>query len=328
MLKVFAHLILRQAPVEARVVENACVMAYFFYFLTAIFSFLATIACARAQAIETVSDLGLWRVSIEPLKSTYVGAFGRYIEPEIAAEWRTLFSGSQAGNSTGGGGSSAGGGGGSSAGGGAGSSVGGGSSGGLSFKGGIWKFILPDGRLPGDIDVSYAGTAGWHLSATFEPAAFKLWNGLSPQLLFGYFYDNNVLRACAPTGFGIFGDPARARAQAVFFGLNEEIRVPIYLLESEAVNYKFLIGQGWMWERSYTSASIKSASIDVYQAVNANRTTPTFSFTTEARRNEMASSWLDISPRLRFSGVDFSLYGLETEYMWTLAASASLVWRF
>ncbi len=314
MLKIFKLLTLPEAPVKARAVERACLVTYFIYLSTAFFSSLAAVDPARAQAIETISDLGLWRVSIEPMKTSYVGAFGKYIEPAIATEWRTLWSGGKAGNSSGGGGG--------------GDSAGGGSGGGLSFKGGIWKFILPDGRLPSDLGFSYAGAPGWHASATFEPAAFKLWNGLSPQFLFGFIYEDNVLRACAPTGFGIFGDPARARAQATFSALNEEIRVPVYLLESEAVNYKFLIGQGWMWERSHTTASINSASLDLYEAVNANRITPTFSLTAEARRNEMANSWLDISQGLRFSGVDFSLYGLDTEYMWTLGASASLVWRF
>lgn len=202
------------------------------------------------------------------------------------------------------------------------------SSGGSPLQGGLWKFVLPDRRLPGDLDIGYSGTPGFRANVKFEPAGIKLWNDLSPQFLIGFFYENNGLSVRAPTGFGIFGDPARARASAEFFAPSEEIRIPVYLLESEGGNYKFLIGQGWMWEHAHSSALVKSASLDLYEEVDAVRTTPIFSLTTEFRRDEAAGSWLDIPSGLRFSGVDVSLYGLKTEYMWTVGVTGGLVWRF
>jgi hypothetical protein len=83
-----------------------------------------------------------------------------------------------------------------------------------------------------------------------------------------------------------------------------------------------------MWEHAHSTASVKSASLDLYEEVDTVRTTPIFSLTAEFRRNEAAGSWLDLSSDLRFSGVDVSLYGLKTEYMWTAGVSGGLVWRF
>lgn len=54
--------------------NSACLSRYFFYLSIAVSAPFAAVDPGRAQAIETVNGLGLWGVSIEPFKTTYVGA--------------------------------------------------------------------------------------------------------------------------------------------------------------------------------------------------------------------------------------------------------------
>jgi hypothetical protein len=248
---------------------------------------------AKAQAFDIPTDNGLWQVSVEPTKTTFIGAYGQYVAPVIARDWARFWGG------------------------------GGGGGGGGGSSGNNTKF----GPIVGDLRWNYAGAVGWRAALMYQPTAVKLWNGLSPQILFSCFHDSNALRAFAPNGVGVFRDPTHGYGQAEIYALEEEIRLPLYAIRNETGLYSFLIGQGWMWEWSHSYALVTSASLDLTAIENISRVAPTFSLTSEWRPTGRSLSFLDLPGGAKFSGLDVSLSALKTEYMWTVGAYAALVWR-
>jgi hypothetical protein len=266
-------------------------------------------APARAQlSLERQTSDGLWRLALSPEKTTFIGAYGQYLAPEISQTWNRFWGGSP------------------SRGGGSGN---GGSSNGPQPRPDFWHILLPSGRLPRDLTLRYAGDVGWNASLMFEPSSIVLWNGLSPRFTLSAITDTNAMRAFAPSGFGILLDPTRGFAQAQFAAVGGELSLPVFTTANASGAYTFYLGHGWMAEWSRTIGAVNSAFLDLSYATTYHKVIQTYSLTTEFRPSASGSfAFLDVPKGIKFSGVDFALYGYKTEYMWTIGTSATLVWRY
>lgn len=283
----------------------------------------AASAPAAAQSLETPSAIGDWRVSLEPVKTSYIGAYGEYVEPLLGQAWSRLWTRGSSGATLAApapavAGSA------SSTSRGSGSPPAGGST---KSRPGLWQTVLPGGRLPSNLRWAYAGDLGWRASLAYAPSWLRLWNGHSPELVVSYLADGNALGAFAPTGIGIFSDPTRGSAQANLTAIQEEIRLPLLALPSRAGEFTMLVGQGWMWERGDSYGAVHSAFLDITARQKVSGIAPVFSLTTQWRPEAGAFSRLDIPGFAHFAGVDLSATAMRTEYMWTIGASLALVWR-
>ena len=266
---------------------------------------LAPAVSARAQvAIEKQTDLGLWRVSVEPDKTTFIGAFGEYAAPVLLRDWdsfrtRVLGEGPRLSvprSSPPASSAAVGGGGGSS-------------------RPSLLNLLLPGGRLPKDFRWNYVDSVGWRVSASYEPNWLPWWNDRAPQLVVAYFRDANAVSAFAPTGLGVLTDPTHGYARAEIAAFQEEIRLPVYVLRNNGGETSLWVGQGWMWQRAFSNASVTSAFLDLTGQQQTFLLAPTFSLSGEFRPGRGLASALDIPAVASFAGVNVSLSAFKTEYV-------------
>ncbi len=172
----------------------------------------------------------------------------------------------------------------------------------------------------------YAGASGYRASFAYEPNWIKLWNGLSPRISVSMMFDSNKLRANAPTGIGILTDPTKGAGRAEFRAFSAEIGLPLYRLEGGHGAFTFYAGSGWMVAKTKTLGTANSAFLRLAIPESQKLMTPTFSFTGEYRPAS-AVSFLDVGEVLKFSGISAGLFTFRSQGMWTLGASAGLIWR-
>jgi hypothetical protein len=279
--------------------------------------FLATPAAAQVS-IETQQDFGLLRVTVAPEKTTFIGSYGEYAEPAISRAWDVFWHGPPraSGGSSSGGGSSSSGGSGSGA-----------ARPARKPRPDMWHIILPSGKLPHDLRLRYTGVPGWTASVMYEPDIIKLWAGLSPRVTVAAVSDMNALTGYAPSGFGILIDPTRGYASAEFAAVGGELSLPVWGFTNGTGEYALYAGHGWMKEWSFSYGTAKSVFLQLSNPTYFHSTIQTYSLTAEYRRPPGGPSFLDVPKVARFEGVGFSLVGYGTEHMWTVGATASLIWR-
>jgi hypothetical protein len=257
----------------------------------------------KAQvAFEKEAAGGVWRLSVEAGKTSFIGTFGHYVGPEIAREWRKWLNG---------GGRSA-----------PATSV---PATAPKKRPSIFRIILPTGKLPGDMRYAYGGSTGFYSSVSFAPDALKLPNGLAPRFSLSLIYDSNKLAANAPSGIGILIDPTRVSARAEFRALSWEASVPFYTTGLGRNTFSLYAGAGWLWAESKTIGTANSAFLRLRIPERSLISSPVFSLAGEFKP-VLGKDGSSLSI-LNNTALTARIFSFRSQGMWTAGITAGMVWR-
>lgn len=233
-------------------------------------------------------------VSFGPMMTSHVGAYDRYIAPELISAWRRLWGGGD-----GGGGS--------------------GSSGGGGFNA---STLFPDGRIPKNLRYRYSGSTGFDLSVGVRTALSIAGHRRPVRIAAHVMAGDNGLDFFAPHGIGVFIDPTKLYARASFFGVAGEISTPVLEWGAGGGN-RLWLGGGAIAYRSFTRLDVTSAFLDLHERDVQNRLEPLVSvkFESDAFRKLLHGP-------LGTSDLSIEAVGFRTQYLWTVGLKASISARF
>jgi hypothetical protein len=270
---------------------------------------LVLISPAQAQvAIATDTELGRLLISGSLIKSTHFGSFDVFVGPEVnkwlSGKGKTLKAG---------GGSS-----------GVGPLVPGTSSAKSRKRPSLFRIILPDGRIPSDLDWRYQSRPGIELALTLEPRGLEWPNGGTTRISAFIQHDFHRVRFVAPSGFGILIDPTTAMVKTNILGYGGEVAIPLINFNTNSARHQLHVGTGVMQYRSTTIAQAQSAFLNLAVSERRERLAR-FASLTYTYQPHQARSFIG---GVKWGGLQLGIQAFQTDHFWTVNAKVASILTF
>jgi hypothetical protein len=252
------------------------------------------------------TQVGVFTIGLEPVKSSFIGAYDFYVGPAVKKALRDL---GKSGRTD--------------------TLFGTGSSGGSSQiinrqnRPSAWRILFPNGKVPDDLELSYGARPGLTWTTGLE-RALPYWPiaGASRLQLF-YMQDSNQFRLRAPSGLGILTDPTMVMTKASYRGFGGSFELPVWNISTNQANHLFRLGGGVIAYKTRTILEVNSAFLRLNEISSSKSVRPMLvgSYTYEPR----------LKPRvlgLTWGGLRVSVHAIQTDYFWSAGASITSLVRF
>ena len=206
-----------------------------------------------------------------------------------------------------------------------GKSKGGGGSGGEGGDGGPsrwWDIVFPEGT-PNNLKWKWLERPGFRLAIGYSlPAPAWALRG-SMEISAFLIHEENAVNVLAPTGLGIFYDPARLYLRARFWGAGTSFMMPLGQRRIGTARLNLSAGAGGIAYVSHTSMKVTSAFLDLHFKKTRYRIRPLLSAALRVR-------WLDVKEDKRpfTPDLSFRIEAFPTDHFWTVSLQAGFLWRF
>ena len=170
--------------------------------------------------------------------------------------------------------------------------------------------ILPDGKIPDDLQWSYDPRPGLELSATFQLPPDLLQRS-STLTVFG-IGDQTRVRVHAPTGFGILGDPTTLVVDAWMVGGGAVLEAMVAEGRWGDAAWSVSGGAGFIAYRGTTRMRVTSDFLDIDESETVDRIAP------------LASATLGISSAASPLSAALNVRLFPTDHFATAIASARI----
>ena len=150
---------------------------------------------------------------------------------------------------------------------------------------GLLKVILPDGKLPDDLQWALNPQPGIEAGGSFD-VNLPVLDRIEAHLL----YDTTNVLVSAPTGFGILADPTTLEVDASLLAAGLLASAELAGGQSMGLDWRVLVGGGATAYRSETRMRAKSAFLDIDEATVDFRIAPLAALTVEAQHNRAIGS--------------------------------------
>ena len=275
------------------VIRTVCAISPLWMALGIGFSIPSAVAQSELVRGEAIAHDRSIEFSFGPMMTSHVGAYDRYIAPELASAWRALWGG------------------------------GGGSGSGSTGNGGFnASALFPNGRIPKNLSYRYSGRTGFDFSVGMRTNLSFAGRQRPVRFVAHVMAGDNGVDFFAPHGVGVFVDPARLDARALFFGAAGEVSIPV-LEWGEGGGNKLWLGGGAIAYRSITSLDVKSAFFDIHARDVQDRLEPLMSVKYESA--PFRGLLLDPAGR---SDLSIDAIAFRTQYLWTVGFKASITTKF
>ena len=160
------------------------------------------------------------------------------------------------------------------------------------------------------------------------PAGYTLpgpaWAPESPVEVSAFvMHDENAMNVFAPTGLGIFYDPAKLRLRARFWGAGLNVMAPLGQVRLGSARLRFSAGAGAIAYVSRTTMKVNSAFLNLRFKKTRYRIRPLASaamrMTWRAARTEKSAAPFSLSLRAE---------AFPTDHFWTVSLQFGMNWRF